>query len=46
MNKLEITIPEGFEIDQQKSDLSKGIIEFKPIEKKGLSYNDVAKELF
>lgn len=45
MNKINITIPEGFEIDQQKSDLAKGVIEFKPVEKK-LTYEDVAKELF
>ena len=46
MNKIEINIPEGFEIDQNKSDFSKGIIEFKPVEKKKLSYEDVARELF
>lgn len=46
MNKIEINIPEGFEIDQSKSDLSKGVIEFKPVEKKKLSYGDVAIELF
>lgn len=46
MNKIEINIPEGFEIDNEKSDLSKGIIEFKPIEKKKLSYKDVVDKLF
>ena len=46
MNKIEINIPEGFEIDNVKSNFSKGIIEFKPVEKKKLSYEDVAKNLF
>lgn len=45
MNKIQINVPEGFEIDNEKSNLSKGIIEFKPVEKKKLSYEDVAKEL-
>ena len=44
MNKIEINIPEGFEIDNEKSNFSKGIIEFKPVEKK-LSYEDVTKSL-
>jgi len=46
MNKIEINIPKGFEIDNVKSNFSKGIIEFKPVEKKKLSYEDVARELF
>ena len=46
MNKIEINIPEGYEIDNEKSNLSKGIIEFKPVEKKKLSYEDIAQELF
>ena len=46
MNKIEINIPEGFEIDNEKSNFSKGIIEFKPVEKKKLSYRDVAENLF
>lgn len=46
MNKIEINIPEGFEIDNEKSNFSKGIIEFKPIEKKKLAYNDIASCLF
>lgn len=46
MNKINISIPEGFEIDQEKSDLSKAVIEFKVVEKKKLNYEDIAKELF
>lgn len=46
MNKIEINIPEGFEIDNEKSNFSKGIIEFKPVEKKKLSYGDIANQLF
>lgn len=46
MNKIELNIPEGFEIDMEKSNLPKGIIEFKPVERKKLTYEDVAKELF
>ena len=46
MNKIEINIPEGFKIDSSKSDFSKGIIEFKPIDKKELNYNYIAKNLF
>ena len=46
MNKIEINIPEGFEIDNEKSNFSKGIIEFKPVEKKKLNYEDVADKLF
>lgn len=45
MKKLQITAPEGFEIDQEKSNLSKGIVHFKEI-KKNLSYEDVAQKLF
>ena len=46
MNKIEINVPQGFQIDIEKSDLSKGLIEFKPIEEKKLTYEDVAGELF
>ena len=46
MNKIEINIPEGFEIDNEKSNFSKGIIEFKPVDKKELNYNYIAKNLF
>ncbi len=45
MNKLQINPPEGREIDQNKSDLSKGVIYFKEC-KKVFSYEDVAKKLF
>lgn len=46
MNKIEINIPEGFEIDNEKSDFSKGIIEFKSVEKKKFSYKNVVDKLF
>lgn len=46
MNKIEINIPEGFEIDNKKSNFSKGIIEFKSIKKKELNYDYIAKNLF
>lgn len=45
MKKLEINIPDGHEIDLDKSDLSKGIVFFKEVKKK-LTYDDIAKELF
>lgn len=45
MNKLQINPPEGYEIDQDKSDLSKGIVHFKK-SKKVLNYKDVARRLF
>ena len=45
MNKIEINVPQGFQIDVEKSDLSKGLIEFKPIEEKKLTYEDVASQL-
>ena len=45
MKTLNINCPEGYEINQEKSDLSKGIIEFKEI-KKVISYEDVANKLF
>jgi hypothetical protein len=46
MNKqLQINAPKGYEIDLDKSDLSKSVIYFKEC-KKVLSYEDVAKELF
>jgi len=34
MEKLEIEIPQGHEIDQEKSDLTKGLVVFKKVEKK------------
>ena len=46
MNTININVPKGFEIDIEKSNLSKGLIEFKPIEEKKLTYEDVAKNLF
>ena len=45
MNKIEINVPQGFQIDIEKSDLSKGLIEFKPMEEKKLTYDDIAKSL-
>ena len=44
MKELNIEAPEGYEIDNKKSDLSKGIVRFK---KKSLgNYIDVCKKLF
>ena len=43
--QLKIKPPEGFEIDQEKSDLSKSIVYFKKSKKK-LSYQDVSESLF
>lgn len=37
-NQLNIDIPEGMEIDSENSDLTKGIIKFKP---KYITYNDI-----
>ena len=45
MEKLQINCPEGYQIDQDKSNLSEGIVYFKEI-KKQLTYDDVAKNLF
>lgn len=45
MNKLQINPPEGYEIDQDKSNLSKGIIYFKECVKT-LTYENVANTLF
>jgi len=45
MKKLEINIPNGHEIDLEKSNLSKGIIFFKEVEKV-LTYDDIAEKLF
>lgn len=45
MDKLQINPPEGYEIDQDKSDLTKGVVHFKE-RKKVLTYEDVATELF
>ena len=36
-NQLTIDIPEGMEIDAENSDLTKGVIKFKP---KDITYND------
>lgn len=46
IDKVQINIPDGFEIDLEKSDLSKGIVQFKPIKKKTITYEDVATSLF
>ena len=45
MKELNIEAPEGYEIDNDKSDLSKGIVRFKKINKK-LTYVDVCNLLF
>lgn len=45
MEKLNINCPEGYVIDEEKSNLSKGEVYFKKIDKK-LSYSDVAEKLF
>lgn len=45
MNKLQINPPTGYEIDQEKSDLTAGIIHFKEVEKK-LTYEDITMALF
>lgn len=37
-NKLIIDIPKGMEIDVKNTDLTKGIVKFKP---KNITYNDV-----
>ena len=44
MKELNIEAPEGYEIDNEKSDLSKGIVRFKQVNKK-LTYDDVCKNL-
>lgn len=41
-NQLTIDIPEGMEIDTRNSDLTKGIIKFKP---KDITYNEIEKIL-
>lgn len=43
MKQLKIEIPEGKEIDQENSDLSKGIIKFKDCVKEVKSYEDIIK---
>jgi hypothetical protein len=44
MKKLEIEIPQGHEIDQEKSDLSKGLVVFKKVEEKWpTSWEDLGK---
>jgi hypothetical protein len=45
MENITINIPEGYEIDMEKSDLSKGIVQFKQI-KEVLTYRDVSTALF
>ena len=45
MKTLNINCPEGYTIDQDKSDLTKGIVHFKEC-KKIETYEDVARELF
>lgn len=42
---LKIETPEGYEIDLETSNLSEGIVRFKP-KKVELSYSRIAKELF
>jgi hypothetical protein len=46
MKTLQINCPDGHEIDQEKSDLSKGIIEFKEVKSKKITYKDVTEALF
>ena len=41
MNKLEIEIPEGHEIDQEKSNLDKGLIIFKKKKSRPMRFEDV-----
>ncbi len=41
-NQLTIDIPEGMEIDAENSDLTKGVIKFKP---KDITYNEIEKIL-
>ena len=41
MNKLEIEIPEGHEIDQEKSNLEKGLIIFKKKKSRPMRFEDV-----
>jgi hypothetical protein len=43
--EIKIQVPEGYKIDMEKSDLSKGIVQFKQIEKV-LTYKDVSTRLF
>jgi hypothetical protein len=43
MKDIKIEVPKGFNIDSESSDLSKGIIKFKPCSE---SYKDVAIKLF
>ena len=44
MKKLNIETPEGYEIDNEKSDLSEGIVRFKQVND-NLTYEDVCKKL-
>ena len=46
MKQLNIEIPEGYQIDSEKSDLKKGIVKFKKVEKKVLTYMNVVEKLF
>lgn len=41
MKKLTINVPEGHEIDVEKSDLTKGEVYFKPVVKKDLSWKEI-----
>ena len=41
MNKLEIEIPEGHEIDQEKSNLDKGLIIFKKKKSRPMSFKEI-----
>ena len=43
MEKLTINVPEGHEIDIEKSDLTKGEVYFKPVVKKDLSWEEIQK---
>jgi hypothetical protein len=45
MENITINIPEGYEIDMKKSDLSKGIVQFKQINQP-LTYRSISEELF
>lgn len=45
MKQLKINIPDGHEIDLEKSNLENGVVFFKEV-KKQLTYEDIAKEMF
>ena len=46
MKQLNIEIPEGYIVDEEKSDLSKGVLKFKEVEKELMSYEVIAKKMF